>query len=71
MTLSEALERVGIWLPERVAETLLNLQVGEVALDYILGLVLSVQILHARFIEGEISGDPNFAMVDKTPTEAP
>ena len=67
----EALRRAGVWLPERVDEMILRLRNGEGQLDYQLGLVLSVQILYALFIEKQPVGDPELAMVDRTPVTPP
>jgi len=66
-TVSGALKRTGVWSPQKVDKMLAELQGGEIQLDSILGLVLSVQILHSLFIEGEIIGDPDFPMMDRSP----
>ena len=39
---------------------------GAAQLENILGLILSVQIMHDLFIENPCVGDPEFFMVDKT-----
>ncbi|KAF8589346.1 N-terminal nucleophile aminohydrolase [Ramaria rubella] len=62
-----ALERAGVWSFSKVHELLGRLRNTEGHLDAILGLVLSVQILHALFIENNVVGDPQFPMVDRSP----
>ena len=62
----EAIERVGLWLPERVDNMIAQLRKGADPLDNMLGLVLSTQILHELFIENPSPGDPNFPMVDRS-----
>jgi asparagine synthase (glutamine-hydrolysing) len=45
----------------------MDLRKGATQLDSFLGAILSVQILHALFIENPRLGDPDFPMVDKSP----
>jgi hypothetical protein len=44
-----------------------QLRNGAVELDNLLGLILSVQIMHDLFIENPSVGDPGYSMVDNTP----
>lgn len=62
-----ALERTGVWSSSKVDEMVARLRGGAKELDVILSMVLSVQILHALFIQGDIGGDSSFPMIDKSP----
>lgn len=64
----EALERAGVWNPERIEQLMHQLRGkgGASHLDNYLGITFTMQILYALFIENPRPGDPNFPMVDKT-----
>lgn len=63
----EAIEHVGLWLPDRVENMMAELQKGSTELDSSVGLILSTQIMHDLFFENPRVGDPQFYMVDNTP----
>ena len=65
--LRTALERTGVWSSSKVNDMMKRLRGGAKELDVILSIVLSVQILHALFIQGDIVGDSDFPMIDKSP----